>query len=562
MRDARSRIVSAAIRSVIEELEHRTLFATFVVTNPFGAGMGTLRQAIQDANSLPGHDLIEFDILGGGPHTIMSGTPMPEIFDSVTIDATTQPGYMGEPIIELSGLNAPFADGLVLRSPQSSGSTIKGLVVNNWKRSGIRIENGSSNNQIVGNWIGLAQFGVAPAPNLEAGVFVQNAGGNNRIGGPNIADRNVISGNQNAGIQIVFTSNTVMLGNYIGTNPTGDVAFGNSQGIFMVDAFQSVVGGPSAGERNLISGNVGNGVFLVNSSENIIQGNHIGSRAGGTGALPNFGFGIDVGPNSSDNSIGGPLGGQGNIIVHNSAGGLQLMGDNNSVHDNSIGVDALGNAAGNFNDGITIDGGRNNFIGEAGANDGNIIANNGGAGVAIVGNTARGNAIRNNRIFANGGLGIDIQRDGIPQPNDPMDPDEGANFLQNYPVITSAVSSGGSTTITGTLNSTPNTTFVIELFVNLAPDPSGFGEGQRLIAAPTITTDAAGNATFTVTVAENLLGQFITATATDVVRANTSEFSAARAVIAAQPPPPPPEDDDKDKKDKKDKEDKKDKKDK
>src|SRR4029077_3177562 len=95
----------------------------------------------------------------------------------------------------------------------------------------------------------------------------------------------------------------------------------------------------------------------------------------------------------------------------------------------------------------------------------NIIAGNGGRGIEIdLGATNM--AILRNSIFANGpttpgnqiGLGIDLDGGGV-TPNDqvPGDPDAGGNNLQNFPVITSVGSAGGSTTITGTLNSTPNT---------------------------------------------------------------------------------------------------------
>src|SRR5207244_2060662 len=116
------------------------------------------------------------------------------------------------------------------------------------------------------------------------------------------------------------------------------------------------------------------------------------------------------------------------------------------------------------------------------------------------------------------------------------DGDTGANDLQNFPVVTSATVSAGSTTIEGTLSSTQNTAFALEFFSNTASDPSGFGEGQTFLGSETLMTGASGSASFSfaspVTVA---VGRFITVTATDPA-GNTSEFSAGVKVIGVNPP--------------------------
>ena len=113
-------------------------------------------------------------------------------------------------------------------------------------------------------------------------------------------------------------------------------------------------------------------------------------------------------------------------------------------------------------------------------------------GVAFGAFGVTGLAIEGNSIFSNGGLGIDLNRDGV-TPNDilPGDPDTGPNNLQNFPVLTSVSSSGGTTTINGTLNSTPNTTFRIEFFANDMLDPSGNGEGQIFLGSTSVMTDGA-----------------------------------------------------------------------
>jgi len=112
-------------------------------------------------------------------------------------------------------------------------------------------------------------------------------------------------------------------------------------------------------------------------------------------------------------------------------------------------------------------------------------------------------------------------------PNDAGDVDGGPNNRQNFPLITSVVSTANQTTITGTINSTPNTTFVLDFYANAVCDASGNGEGAKPFAlnpAP-VTTDANGNGSFNVIVPTPLpVGRVLTATATDPT-GNTSEFS-------------------------------------
>ena len=114
--------------------------------------------------------------------------------------------------------------------------------------------------------------------------------------------------------------------------------------------------------------------------------------------------------------------------------------------------------------------------------------------------------------------------------NDAGDADIGGNTLQNYPVLTRSTSLLGSTTITGTFNSTPNTAgFTLEFFWSPSCDPSNFGEGKTFFGALAgVTTNASGNASFSVTFAAAVpAGSFVTATATSSA-GNTSEFSACR----------------------------------
>src|SRR5262249_33951201 len=150
----------------------------------------------------------------------------------------------------------------------------------------------------------------------------------------------------------------------------------------------------------------------------------------------------------------------GNLISANTGAGNfgVVVGQNatgNLFQGNIIGADITGTQALGNSGGILING-HDNTVGGTNANARNIIAFNGGgtpmcnasvAGVFVHNSGAINNAILGNSIFSNAGLGIDLEFDGDPnciEPNDNCDGDTGPNNLQNYPVLTSAISGGGS----------------------------------------------------------------------------------------------------------------------
>lgn len=276
------------------------------------------------------------------------------------------------------------------------------------------------------------------------------------------------------GIEITGTHNTIV-GTYIGTDPNGTIARSNRTGI-LIHGASNQIGGLNAYERNLISGNTESGIRLNTlASENQIVGNYIGTNAAGTAGL--------------GNGVGVLVWGYRNIV-----GGLTS----------------------------TLE---------------NVIAFNSGAGieVALASSGTWYNAILHNSIHSNGGLGIDLvatiggRADGA-TPNDDKDWDVGANFLQNYPVLTSATP-GPSSTVTGSLNSEPNALYWVELFVSPSCDPSGYGEGRTFLTRKDVTTNASGNVSFSVAVPALTAGQVVTATATKLASLDTSEFSPCVTVV-------------------------------
>jgi hypothetical protein len=553
-------------RPRLESLEGRWLPLTFMVVNTDNAGAGSLRQAILDANATPGTNEIDFAIGDGGAQTIRPRSDLPYVTHSVIIDGTTQPDFAGSPLIDLDGGAAAYVNGLVILA---SNCTIRGLAFTNFAvpddpctfLDGIYVS--GNNNVLEGNYTGVDLSGTRHMGN-SVGVAVYGSG--NRIGGTTASQRNVISGND-VGVEIYYGSNNVVLGNYIGTDFTGTASLGNGLGLD-IGGSNNLIGGTTPAERNIISGNNGyqagitiggtgirvegnfigtdvtgthalgnfEGVIVAGGSNNqiggtepgagnlisgsrfngvmaqrngtVIQGNMIGTDVTGTLALPNGLDDIQI-VGGSYNLVGGTETGAGNLIAGNARHGVYIYSAGSSgaqiVQGNRIGTDVTGSQAlGNSGDGVHMLRTNNNTVGGEAPGAGNTIAFNGNDGVLV--DQGTGNAILGNAIFANANLGIELLH--------------GANHGQAAPVITSATTDDTSITVTGTLTSTPNTTFTLEFF---ASDPSG--TGQRFLGSVQVTTDADGNASFTVTLAVAIdPGWFLTATATDAAN-NTSPFS-------------------------------------
>src|SRR5215471_1864274 len=231
---------------------------TFTVTKTADTNDGScdadcsLREAIIAANNNPGQDTIAFSI-GSGPQTISPTSALPNINESVIIDGTTQPGFAGNPIIEINGTNAgQNVFGLTVGGDHC---TLKGLVINRFKGGYGIFLSGGGNHTLSGNYIGLDLTGTTALGNFT-GIGISSP--NNVIGGTTAAERNVISGNDsNSGIGIGGPSatNNVIEGNYIGTDVTGTISIGNSVGIYVIQACSNnTIGGSMPGSGNLISG--------------------------------------------------------------------------------------------------------------------------------------------------------------------------------------------------------------------------------------------------------------------------------------------------------------------
>ena len=445
-----------------------------------------------------------------------------------------------------SGINSQAAN-VTIGGPGAGDGNVIGNV---WPHSGITLQrltnsavviNAAGNNLVRGNQVGLTadqstRLGGA------AGVNLGSAGnqviGNILAGGGNAAASQFSSG---VSINDAAAIGNVISGNTIGTNAAGAAGLGYSgSGVFVSHGSNNTIGGGTAGDRNVIVGNTGNGVSISTQSGatadgNIIRGNHIGVMDDGATVMAN-GQGISLFASTSSTIAGTIIGGPGgsrNVLSGNTAAGISLGGANTTgtmISGNYIGVAADGTTArGNLNNGIFINDAVNNTIGGS-AGEGNIIANNTNIGIAIQNVNANRIKILGNSIFTNSGLGIDLNWNGVTA-NENGDADTGANDLQNFPVITDASNTAAETQVTVDLSSFANGNYTLQFFANPTCDSNGHGEGELLLGS--FPASAPGSGPFTFMLPQTAAGHAVTATATDS-NGNTSEFSACAIVNGTQ----------------------------
>ena len=480
----------------------------------------TLRDAIDAVNSGPGTgDAIGFSVSG----TIAVPGSLPAVTQSVTIDG----GTLGAIRLDSTGTGQ-----IGLRLTGGS-STVRRLVITRFGA-------------------GVATTGTGAMSILDS-IIGTNLAGDAGLGGgtgitvdsPDAVVRgNVVSGNTGTGIVLGLAPRAVVAGNLIGLAPDGSTPRGNGTSGFGsgviggVDAVDAVIGGPTAADGNVISGNNFSGGLVLSgggSARWTIQNNSIGTNAAGTAAVPNLDAGIRI-LDADDNLIAG------NLVSGNAGEGIAIFqnggsSDRNTVRDNVVGTSRGGGLdLGNGFGGIVVGASFDNTIGP-----GNVVAFNGGAGVAVsTGNSvpAQRNRITQNAIRTNDGRGIELEPFSPMAANDPFDADAGSNGLQNFPLVSEVLTSDGLTTVTGTLDSEPSTAYRIEFFDSPACDAGGTGEGSAYLGSVDVSTDAAGHTAFTGSAARDAAG-VVTATATSLLGA-TSEFSACRLTAPRQQPSPTP----------------------
>ncbi len=349
------------------------------------------------------------------------------------------------------GFNGPDGVGNFIQNAGNAGVSIRSTNNTSCQR-----------NRVEGNLIG---GGTNEEGNNNAGVVMSSKSTLNVVGGKVRGAGNVIQANgggtpDGGGVVLLGSESNFIQGNFIGVNAKGTV-FGNTRGIYLLQAHKNTIGSNAPLGRNVISGNFEEGILIDESNINVIFGNYIGVKPDGATGAGNAKAGVQLQDGSSDNEIGGIGHGFGNLIHFNGDNGVRVTG--NSVR-NSI----RGNNHGNNSQHIPID---------------------------LV-----------------GGIEDNV---GYTTP-DPLDGDTGANDLQNPAEITGIQRVGGQTKITATFNSTPRTDSVIPKFAFDVHADGAFvgtvtfqsdGGGNPVNVGP---GDPIGSGSLTITVPQNLTGKHVT----------------------------------------------------
>ena len=302
-------------------------------------------------------------------------------------------------------------------------------------------------NVIQGNYVGLNAAGTAAIPNTEDGIDPSSF---DTVGGTDPGAGNVISGNGRFGM-FFQGSDIVVQGNLIGTDATGSAVLGNiSGGILMSNTTNNLIGGPIAAARNVISGSAGFGIEIaVNfAHDNVVQGNYIGTDATGSVA---FGNGDGILIIGSSNTIGGRRPGQATSSRATAATAstpVDYVGigpaANNLVQGNYIGTNAVGTGAlatasvgvfiGQPGYGAPRNRSADPAIAPASAATSSLLQR--GAGVAVVDAQHRKLDPREFNLLQRRPRRLTSAT--MVTLNDTGDPDTGPNNLQNFPVLTPA----------------------------------------------------------------------------------------------------------------------------
>jgi hypothetical protein len=281
-------------------------------TNPaVGAGTGTLRQAIIDANANLGADVIEFNISGTAPHTITLEAGLPIITGPTTIDGTTQLGYVPNSAVSPNPFNGTITIAInanrilqnTFRFTNAIGITVKGICFYGVEQSYSAISlDGTDGANIFGNYFGILPDGLTLPTDINEGAHIIGQGTKNLTAGGIIpANRNIFALSKHSGgnIQLSYQDayGYIFQGNYFGLRKDGLTGVPiNTYGAINITNHPTLsnikIGGATPDAGNVIANN-NLGIYIYSCTFNIptdtvlIQNNIIGTDYTGTVAMGN-----------------------------------------------------------------------------------------------------------------------------------------------------------------------------------------------------------------------------------------------------------------------------------
>lgn len=350
----------------IESSDSNVVTGNFIGTNVNGTETFRNNGILIQANGIEINTVSKYNRIGGyteGERNIISGN---RVYGAIYYGNCSLNNIVGNYIgTDVNGsFSIPNATGICVDAASNHNMIEQNLLSGNVSYGIFIVTTGSYYNTFRANLVGTNSTGTSAIPN-DVGIIIGGGAKYNIIGGENPVDRNIFSGNNYSGIEISdnTTDSNQIIGNYIGTDITGNIALGNYYGIAM-----SSLSSNSLIDRNIISGNISCGMILTdNTHHNKIIGNSIGIGKDGTTPLGNGATGVVIAFGASHNRLGNI--GHGNYIANNDSGGVVIMGNNtlynrisgNSIYDNSIiGIDLLPEGV-NSNDAGDADSGPNNL---------------------------------------------------------------------------------------------------------------------------------------------------------------------------------------------------------
>ena len=468
-------------------------------------GKISLREAIIAANNTAGTDTISFYITGttgfvgtagvDGRYVINLASALGALTQSVIIDGTTQTANQGDSNVGMLGtggtvgtdaqtlaqVNRPEIEIVGTSSIanafdiNANNVTIRGLALRKFSSEAILVRDATTGTMIEKNIIGFGATAYAdPGAGSRMGHNIRSLGGDNVT-----VQNNVFGYADQTGINLSNSSNnwTIQANEFVNIG----IGFNNADGIAVAASSGTTITG------NRITGASTQAVIL--------------SSGATTATIQN------------NTMLGNGVGPTGGAVVQNDTIAARSGVTNSTIYRNII--------ADNYGSAVTID--------------------NGASGITISENSIYGNGLITSRngSAASGLVGIDLQNPTDNTQlgtapyytlNDVGDGDSGGNSLQNFPVITSAISTGTQITLAGSINSVSNRTYKIEFFSS-SSYANGYGQGAKFLGSATVTTDGLGNGTFSTTLSAIVnSSSYVTATATDLTTNETSEFGAQFAV--------------------------------